>query len=74
MLKIHAGKQNYTNLQNSYQTALKDKQIAEKQLYQLTSELKNLAKMLRQWQKNNYYRQLEQEQKEQKAQIVQPPP
>jgi hypothetical protein len=53
---------------------LKDNKTAEKQLYQLTSEFKNVAKMLRQWQKINYYRQLEQEKKEQKVQIVQPPP
>lgn len=73
-LKIQVYEQNYPNLQTTYQNTLKDKQTAEKQLHQLTTELANLARMLSQWQKMNYYQQLEQKQNELKAQIVQPPP
>lgn len=71
--KIHAYEQNHINLQTAYQIALKDKETAQKNLNQLTSEIKNAVLLLSQWQKINYYQQLEQ-QNELKAQILQPPP
>ena len=71
--KLSHSEQTITNLQNAYQIALKDKELAHKHLNQLTTEIKNFAKTLHQWQKINYYQQLEQ-QKELKAQILQPPP
>jgi uncharacterized protein YwgA len=63
---------NHANLINAYQNTLKDKERTEKQLNQLITEIKNFAKTLHQWQKINYYQQLEKN--ELKAQIVQPPP
>ena len=71
--ELHASEQNYTNLQTAYQKALNDKEITQKQLNQLTGEIKTFAKMLHQWQKLNFYQQLEQ-QNELQAQIIQPPP
>jgi chromosome segregation ATPase len=72
--KLHAYEQNLINLQNIYQNAIKVKEKSEKQLNNLTGEIKSLAKALHQWQKLNHYKQLEKAQKEFKAQIVQPPP
>ncbi|KLL04289.1 MAG: tyrosine recombinase XerD [Mycoplasmataceae bacterium CE_OT135] len=72
--KINQSEQNHTNLQKAYQQAIKDKQNIEQQLNQLTTEIKNLAKTLHQWQKINYYQQLAKEQNEFKAQIIHPPP
>jgi chromosome segregation ATPase len=70
--KLSSYEQNHTNLQTSYQKALNDKQTAEKQLNQLTREIKNAVRLLTQWQKFNYYQQLEKERSEQQAQIIQP--
>ncbi|CAI2186232.1 8383_t:CDS:2 [Funneliformis geosporum] len=70
--QIQAYEQNYSHLQNTYQIALKDKQTTEKQLNQLTGEIKNVVRLLTQWQKFNYYQQLEKERSEMKAQIIQP--
>ena len=72
--KLHAREQNYNNLIDIHQQALKDKEKAEKQLNQITGKIKGFAQVLHQWQKINYYQQLEQQRKELKAQIVQPPP
>ncbi|KLL02758.1 MAG: tyrosine recombinase XerD [Mycoplasmataceae bacterium CE_OT135] len=72
--KIHHNEQNHTNLINAYQQALKDKQNTEQQLTQLTTEIKTLARTLHQWQKSNYYQQLEQERNNMEAKIIHPPP
>jgi len=72
--KLSNQEQTISNLQNAYQQALKDKKATEKQLNQLTTEIKNAVRLLSQWQKINYYQQLEKPQS--KAQILQsePPP
>jgi hypothetical protein len=72
--KLHAYEQNYLSLTDAYQNALKDKQTAEEKLNHLLSEVKNAFRLIFQWQKFNYYKQLESKQGELKAQIVQPPP
>ena len=79
--KIHESEQNHANLNNDYQNALKDKQTVEilaqsekKRADNYEQQLKTIAKAFNQWQKINYYQQLEKEQRELKTQIVQPPP
>jgi hypothetical protein len=80
--KIQADKQNHTNLINAYQKAFNDKVKAElfaerekQRADNYQQQLKSIAKTLKQWQKINYYQQLEAEKKEQeiKAQIIQLP-
>lgn len=79
--KLHAYKQNYTNLLTAYQSTIKEKQKSEilaqsekKRADNYAQQLKTIARMLYQWQKINYYQQLEKERNELKTQIVQPPP
>ncbi|RHZ35912.1 tyrosine-type recombinase/integrase [endosymbiont GvMRE of Glomus versiforme] len=72
--KLNHSEQNLTNIQNAYQQALKDKQIAEKQLNYLTNEIKKAAQQFYQWQKLNYYQQLERERQTLEAKIIHPPP
>jgi len=70
--KLHTYEQNYTNLTNAYQNALKDKQTEKQRANYYEQQLKAIAKVLQQWQQLNYYQQLEKERNEMKAQIVQP--
>jgi len=72
--KLHAGEQNYLNLQNAYQKAIKDKEITQKQANYYEQQLKAIAKMLHQWQKANYYQQLEKQRTQIEAKILHPPP
>lgn len=86
--KLRTYEQNYSNLQNTYQIALKDKQTAEMLIHSekqnafiqkqradyYETQLKSIAKSIYQWQKLHYYQQLEQERNEFQAQIIQPPP
>lgn len=74
--KIQISEQNYSNLVNTYQIALKDKEKSQKQANYYEAQLKSIAQAFHQWQKLNYYQQLEKEQGEIKAQILQrePPP
>src|SRR5205823_1088412 len=46
--KLSAYEQNHTNLKNAYQNALKDKELTQKQLNQLTTEIKNAVLVLSQ--------------------------
>jgi hypothetical protein len=74
--KLYVYEQNYLNLQNAYQNAIKSKQKAEEKLNNLLATIKTAAKQFQQWQKLNYYKQLE-KQNEPKSQIIQserPPP
>ncbi|CAI2180989.1 6694_t:CDS:2 [Funneliformis geosporum] len=71
--KLNSYEQNHINLLNAYQIALKDKELAQKQLNQLLETIKTAAKQFHQWSKVNYYQQLE-KQNELKAQILQPNP
>jgi len=63
-------KQTQTERDNLKQLVQSEKQRADH--YQ--QQLKTISQLLHQWQKLNYYQQLQQEQKEIKAQIIQPPP
>ena len=79
--KLNNQEQTIINLQNAYQITLKDKEAAEilaqtekQRVDNCEQQLKTIGKILHQWQKINYYQQLEKPQL--KAQIVQrePPP
>ncbi|WP_147410780.1 hypothetical protein [endosymbiont GvMRE of Glomus versiforme] len=72
--KIHAYEQNLASLQNAYQNAIKDKQLAENQLSHLLTEIKKAAQQFQHWQKLNYYQQLEREHQTLEAKIIHPPP
>jgi len=72
--KLSQQEQNHTNLINTYQIALKDKENTQKQLNNLLATIKATAKQFHQWQKINYYQQLEKEQGKFQAQMIQPPP
>ncbi|WP_147411085.1 hypothetical protein [endosymbiont GvMRE of Glomus versiforme] len=52
---------NLTALQNAYQQALKVKELDEKQLNHLIQDIKKAVRQFQQWQKTNYYQQLEQQ-------------
>jgi chromosome segregation ATPase len=81
--KLSQQEQNHTNLQNAYQQAIKDKQTIElsaqkekQKTNRYENQLKSIVQTLYQWQKINYYQQLEPQTKTetQIIQIQRPPP